>query len=69
MNKNIPIPPEYKVYSATPFQMWTPEEEKTPPVCDVCDKKCNKIFARIFFKKDVENYCSKDCWDKRIQSE
>lgn len=66
MNKDLPNP-EYDysyIFPYSPPQRWHFEEKKNPPTCDTCHNKCITIFARVFYKKEIENYCSKTCWDK-----
>lgn len=55
-----------KVYPAAPEQMWSYKEKKSPPPCNECNQKCITIFARVFYKKDVENYCTVECWNKHF---
>lgn len=37
---------------------------KLMPNCEICSKRCEIVFARLYFSNTVESYCSKQCWDK-----
>lgn len=56
------------VYPCPESLMWTPAERADPSKrrCTVCASVCEDIFARTFYgdPKQIENYCSKKCWDK-----
>lgn len=57
--------PDHNVYSAKTNEQWSIKKDALAIECDVCLKKCNDVFMRVYRGKiNTNNFCSVTCWGK-----